>query len=389
MLSDGISHGSKLVETAGAINVSIKKPRTTKERYDTIKGTVNALERKYVDKAAKLKSRREASKARSQRSRVGAAVVEDDVTSDNQSDDSSNQLAEQSVNVGITEHAPTTTKHKLQPRLHMVHAFINNHKIGCFPDTGAERSVISAEVADKLNLVSTEQCVSLKGVSDTPLRARITEPVVVSVGGRSCSTSLVVVQPRVPTLLGVDVLVKTGLLEVDEAGMRLNIPALYTEVEPPKQVRKDVVSGVDETKSDEELLRGARQEVQTQAQHLSGDDFEQLWSVLQTYSDVFLRPRSGQVEYQARFEVEGRPHKARLRPLPPTAEAELKRQVESQLDKGVIRPSKSQWAACPFVIPKKTGDYRVVIDYRVLNSRMKDDAFPIPLLWHSLQKSAG
>ncbi|EZG67933.1 hypothetical protein GNI_065400 [Gregarina niphandrodes] len=99
---------------------------------------------------------------------------------------------------------------------------------------------------------------------------------------RSCTTSLVVVQPRVPTLLGVDVLVKTGLLEVDEAGMRLTIPALYTEVEPPKQARKDVVSGVDETKSDEELLRGARQEVQTQAQHLSDDDFEQLWSVLQT-----------------------------------------------------------------------------------------------------------
>ncbi|EZG78292.1 hypothetical protein GNI_038510 [Gregarina niphandrodes] len=113
---------------------------------------------------------------------------------------------------------------------------------------------LSFVVPEKLNLVSTEQYVSLNGVSNTPLRARITEPVVVSVGGSSCSTSLVVVQPRGPALLGVDVLVKTGLLELDEAGMRLNIPALYTEVEPPKQVRKHVVSGVDETKSDEELL---------------------------------------------------------------------------------------------------------------------------------------
>ena len=38
---------------------------------------------------------------------------------------------------------------------------------------------------------------------------------------------------------------------------------------------------------------------------------------------------------------------------------------------------------------KKTGEWRIVIDYRGLNKAMDGDAYPIPLAWDNLQRAAG
>ncbi|EZG44301.1 hypothetical protein GNI_149210 [Gregarina niphandrodes] len=76
-------------------------------------------------------------------------------------------------------------------------------------------------------------------------------------------------------------------------------------------------------------------------------------------------------------------------PLPRAAEEELRRQVDSQLSKGLIRPNKSPWSSRPFVVPFVTGDYRVVIDYRQVNKQMLDDAFSIPIILENLQKESG
>lgn len=48
------------------------------------------------------------------------------------------------------------------------------------------------------------------------------------------------------------------------------------------------------------------------------------------------------------------------------------------LSKGVIEPSKSDYAAPVVMIRKKDGTYRLCIDYRKLNAITKDDMFPIP-----------
>lgn len=61
----------------------------------------------------------------------------------------------------------------------------------------------------------------------------------------------------------------------------------------------------------------------------------------------------------------------------------LRQIVDKYLERGWIQPSRSEWAAQAFVVPKPpapNGDkqWRMVVDYRYLNSQTKDDPFPLP-----------
>jgi len=74
-------------------------------------------------------------------------------------------------------------------------------------------------------------------------------------------------------------------------------------------------------------------------------------------------------------------------------EIALKAIVDKYLQRGWIRPSKSEWAAQAFVVPKpETADHqkqwRMVVDYRYLNSQTKDDPFPLPLIENLIGKQA-
>ena len=57
--------------------------------------------------------------------------------------------------------------------------------------------------------------------------------------------------------------------------------------------------------------------------------------------------------------------------------------VQDLLDKGVIRKSSSQYASPAFLVPKPHGDYRMVVDYRLLNRKVVFDAFPMPMVEHA------
>ncbi|EZG43196.1 hypothetical protein GNI_183210 [Gregarina niphandrodes] len=86
---------------------------------------------------------------------------------------------------------------------------------------------------------------------------------------------------------------------------------------------------------------------------MDGEHRERLWELLE-FNDTREDPKVAQAKYEARFEVSGRPHKARLRHYEPEMLEELKKQVAKQLELGVIRPSKSEWAAAPRFAKKKT-----------------------------------
>ncbi|EZG42716.1 RNA-directed DNA polymerase, partial [Gregarina niphandrodes] len=68
---------------------------------------------------------------------------------------------------------------------------------------------------------------------------------------------------------------------------------------------------------------------------------------------------------------------------------ELETQVQKQLELGVIRPSKSEWAAAPHLVKKKTAEWRCVLDYRKLNESMISDSYPLPRMWDHLRRAAG
>ena len=74
------------------------------------------------------------------------------------------------------------------------------------------------------------------------------------------------------------------------------------------------------------------------------------------------------------------PYHCRPRPLPVKYHASVKESLQSMLKEGTIRPSSGEWASPAHVVPKKDNSWRVVGDYRYLNSVSKSDVYPLPFI---------
>ena len=56
----------------------------------------------------------------------------------------------------------------------------------------------------------------------------------------------------------------------------------------------------------------------------------------------------------------------------------LREEIRTLLDQGIIRPSKSPWAAPIVLVKKKDGTQRMCVDYRKLNKVTVNDPYPLP-----------
>ena len=72
------------------------------------------------------------------------------------------------------------------------------------------------------------------------------------------------------------------------------------------------------------------------------------------------------------------PVKHRVRRVPVHLCEELKKIIDSMLARGIIRPSKSEWAAPLVLVRKKDGVLRVCVDYRDFNNATVKDGYPMP-----------
>ena len=58
--------------------------------------------------------------------------------------------------------------------------------------------------------------------------------------------------------------------------------------------------------------------------------------------------------------------------------------IQELLDKKLITPSKSPWASPIVMVKKKNGSYRMCIDFRLTNMKLKADGYPLPRIQSSL-----
>lgn len=70
--------------------------------------------------------------------------------------------------------------------------------------------------------------------------------------------------------------------------------------------------------------------------------------------------------------------KAKLRRYSVEDIAEINKQINSMLEKGIIEPSVSQFSSTCHLVPKKTGQKRLVINYIPLNKIAIKDHYPLP-----------
>ena len=73
----------------------------------------------------------------------------------------------------------------------------------------------------------------------------------------------------------------------------------------------------------------------------------------------------------------------------PGVKREIEKQVDILLTSDVIEPSSSPFSSPVVMAKKKDGEYRMCIDYRSINQRIKQDKYPIPLIQDNLAEFHG
>ena len=125
--------------------------------------------------------------------------------------------------------------------------------------------------------------------------------------------------------------------------------------------------------------------------HLSTSEKKSLQHVLQSHPTLF-GGGLGELDIPVSLEVKegAAPYHARAYPVPYAYEEAAKNEVKRLCSIGVLEKNHdSQWAAASFVQPKKTGDVRVLTDFRKLNVVLKRQPFPLPKISDLLLKLKG
>ena len=135
-----------------------------------------------------------------------------------------------------------------------------------------------------------------------------------------------------------------------------------------------------------ETLRALRADSES-----TGEEEEELgW--LEEFKDVFEEPIVAQLttrtQHVIRLKEGARPYQKAPYRLAMDQREALEQEMREFLEKGWVRPSESEWATVPLIVPKKDGKPRVCIDYRDLNAIAEMDAYPLPKIDELLHRLA-
>jgi 3-methyladenine DNA glycosylase AlkC/predicted aspartyl protease len=127
--------------------------------------------------------------------------------------------------------------------------------------------------------------------------------------------------------------------------------------------------------------------------NLTKEQLQDLARLFKRHLDAFsLRGELGRtdiVQHEIELAPGAKPFKEPVRRHPAAHQREADRQVEEMLLKGIIEPSSSPWASEYVMVRKKTGDWRICVDFRRLNSVTKKNSFPLPNIEECIETLSG
>ncbi|XP_041862171.1 uncharacterized protein LOC121653037 [Melanotaenia boesemani] len=126
---------------------------------------------------------------------------------------------------------------------------------------------------------------------------------------------------------------------------------------------------------------------------LGGQEQKQVRSLLQKFQSVFSTHEgdigcTNLISHDIPL-VDEVPVRQRFRRIPPSEYEAAKAHIRQLLETQVIRESSSPYASPIVLVKKKDGSLRLCVDYRLLNSKTRKDAFPLPRIEESLDALSG
>ena len=124
--------------------------------------------------------------------------------------------------------------------------------------------------------------------------------------------------------------------------------------------------------------------------YLSESEKTDLIRTLSAYADTLFSGGLGTLNVppvKLRLKKDAKPYRARAYAVPKSLEATTKKEFDRLEQIQVLaKGPPSEWTAPTFIIPKKTGDVRVVTDFRRLNEATAQEQYLLPKIADLLQK---
>jgi hypothetical protein len=270
-------------------------------------------------------------------------------------------------------------------------------------DSGATHNFLSQQLAQKMNLVTT----------NTPLLN-------IKLGDGSCSKTAGTCENLEIDIEGLHVVVDAQLFELGGMYIVLGIEWLRTLGDMIINWRQHTMSfwfekrwvtlqGMDGKITDMETLqsiisrpkrskevwgRDGCDKVNVGIFHaLEVEQSRKLEHLLNLCADVFQEPKGlppkRKKEHVITLKEGEGPVNVRPYRYPHHHKNEIERQVKEMLEMGIIRPSTSSFSSPVILVKKKDGSWRMCIDYRALNKVTIPDKFPIPVIKELLDELHG